>query len=273
MSHSNELISKKIICAKCGKEFTVTKEKRYFYGKNTPRFCSHHCANSRIQTQQMNEARRIKLKGISTGPSPNKGKELVARINRKCANSQCNNMFVTLSSSNVKYCKKCSHLFMGGFRENSGRSKHGYYKGIYCGSTYELVWVIYNLDHHIKFSRFPTMLESNGVRYIPDFLIDNEIQEIKGFGDKFKIERKCQVARDNGYDIVVLYKKDIQYMFDYVISKYNTNKFYELYDTFIPKYTYTCCHCGKQYDSEVNKKTNKNFCSRSCAGKYIASLN
>src|SRR6516164_8460315 len=31
----------------------------------------------------------------------------------------------------------------GGIRIGSGRSKSGYYKGIYCGSTYELCWVIY----------------------------------------------------------------------------------------------------------------------------------
>lgn len=28
---------------------------------------------------------------------------------------------------------------IGGYRKGSGRSKHGYYKGIYCGSTYELL--------------------------------------------------------------------------------------------------------------------------------------
>ena len=43
---------------------------------------------------------------------------------------------------------------LGGYREGSGRSKSGYYNGIYCGSTYELCWVIYALDTQVKFDRF-----------------------------------------------------------------------------------------------------------------------
>jgi hypothetical protein len=51
----------------------------------------------------------------------------------------------------------------GGYRIGSGRSKSGYYKGIYCGSTYELCWAIHALDHNIKFSRFDKKLEKDGV--------------------------------------------------------------------------------------------------------------
>ena len=42
----------------------------------------------------------------------------------------------------------------GGYRPGSGRAKTGYYKGIYCGSTYELAWVIYQIDNNKDFSRF-----------------------------------------------------------------------------------------------------------------------
>jgi len=59
----------------------------------------------------------------------------------------------------------------GGIRNGSGRSKCGYYNGIYCGSTYELCWVIYNLDHNISFTRFSGYLTDGKIKYYPDFYI------------------------------------------------------------------------------------------------------
>lgn len=41
----------------------------------------------------------------------------------------------------------------GGYREGSGRGKKGIYKGYYCDSSWELAYVIYNLEHDIKFER------------------------------------------------------------------------------------------------------------------------
>lgn len=272
MNNESELLTRKLICEKCHTSFEVTKPRKNFRGKNIPRFCSRVCANSRIQTDEMNNARRNKLKGISTGPSPFKGVEKTPRIIRKCANTKCENTFRILNSSAIKYCKRCSPLFNGGYRNGSGRAKHGYYKGIYCGSTYELVWVIYNIDHSIIFERFQGQLEHDGTRYIPDFLIGNTIHEIKGYCDELTVSKKCEVARKNGYDIVVEYKKDIQYMFDYVESKYNTKKLYELYDEYTPKYKYNCSYCGIEYCNEIKKKSELNFCSRQCAGKHIAKM-
>ena len=42
---------------------------------------------------------------------------------------------------------------VGGLRKGSGRGKKGHYKGLYCDSTYELIWTIYCLDHSINFKR------------------------------------------------------------------------------------------------------------------------
>ena len=41
----------------------------------------------------------------------------------------------------------------GGLRLGSGRGKKGWYNGFFCDSTYELVYVIYNLDNNIYFKR------------------------------------------------------------------------------------------------------------------------
>jgi hypothetical protein len=38
----------------------------------------------------------------------------------------------------------------GGYRKGSGRGKSGWYKEYWCDSTYELCWLIYQLDHSIK---------------------------------------------------------------------------------------------------------------------------
>ncbi|MEI7942893.1 MAG: hypothetical protein WCH76_06985 [Candidatus Riflemargulisbacteria bacterium] len=55
----------------------------------------------------------------------------------------------------------------GGYRRKSGRGKHGWYKGIWCDSSWELAWVMYHLDHGIPFERNKTSLSMSGrVKYI-----------------------------------------------------------------------------------------------------------
>lgn len=159
---------------------------------------------------------------------------------------------------------------MGGYRQGSGRSKSGYYKGIYCGSTYELCWVIYNIDHNIEFTRFPGLLERNGVKYYPDFLLADgkTIVETKGYEAQTSVDIKTAVAESYGYTVKVLRKDDLQYAFEYVTSLYNTTKYYTLYDGYKPKYAYVCSCCGNKYSKDRIIKTQEKFCSRKCAGKF-----
>lgn len=159
---------------------------------------------------------------------------------------------------------------MGGYRQGSGRSKSGYYKGIYCGSTYELCWVIHSLDHGIGFTRFPGKLESNGIVYYPDFLLNDgkTIVETKGYEAQQSVDKKSKVAESLGYVVKVLRKKDLEYAFEYVTKTYGTSKFFTLYDEYKPKYSYTCSHCNTPYETDKVLKTDTGFCSRSCAGKF-----
>jgi hypothetical protein len=164
---------------------------------------------------------------------------------------------------------------MGGYREGSGRSKHGYYKGVYCGSSYELCWVIYNLDHNIPFNRFEGYLSNEEIKYYPDFLIDNKIVEIKGYWTE-EVDKKTQLALEKGYEISVLYKEDLQYAFEYVSKQYGiTSKtsFHTLFDDHKPKYVLTCDNCGIEYFSERKPKSKTNFCSRKCCGIYARRKN
>ncbi len=75
---------------------------------------------------------------------------------------------------------------VGGIRRGGGYGKHGWYKGYWCDSSWELAWVIYNLDHGIKFERckekFEYEFEGKKYHYYPDFkLEDGTYVEIKGY--------------------------------------------------------------------------------------------
>jgi hypothetical protein len=157
----------------------------------------------------------------------------------------------------------------GGYRQGSGRAKIGYYKGIYCGSTYELCWVIYSLDHNIEFERFPTKLEKDGIIYYPDFLLGDgkTIIETKGFECQKKVAIKTKIAESLGYTVNVLRKDDLKHVFSYVEKTYSTKKFYELYDNYKPKYTYQCDCCSKEFVTDNKRKLKNKFCSRVCSGR------
>jgi hypothetical protein len=234
------------------------------------KFCSRSCANSRSRPPDVCEKLSNSLKGRKNH-SKNKGVLKVERINKECP--ECKNIFTDTAKSTKKYCSiHCVSLNLGGYRPGSGRSKSGYFKGIYCGSTYELCWLIYQLDHNLNVSRFEQTLISNGIKYIPDFYQDGKIIEIKGYEKENTVNIKTKVAQDNGYEVVVLRKEQLQKCFDYVKNKYNTQKYYDLYDGYKPKYEYCCSYCSTSFVSDKKRKTQITYCCRSCSMKGTAKL-
>ena len=185
-------------CYKCNKEH----DGAFGSGK----YCSKSCANSRgPRSEDFKSKVQSKLRGKE--PS-NKGKEMVKREIRYCAT--CNSEFIVTATSQKKYCSGKCNPEWGGYREGSGKAKSGYYKGIYCGSTYELVWVIYQIDHNVSFQRFEGVLSDNEIKYIPDFLIGNIIYEMKGFESEDSVDRKTQLAESKGYTVKVLRKEQFK---------------------------------------------------------------
>lgn len=243
-------------CPKCGTEH------------NKPgKFCSRVCANSRVFSEELKKAISAKLTG-RPGHNKNKGRQLVDRIQKNCP--ECSSTFFTTLIADGKYCSSnCGKKNIGGYRQGSGRSKSGYYKGIYCGSTYELCWVIYSLDHGIKFTRFSGFLENNGTKYYPDFLLDDgkTIIETKGYENQVLVDKKTAVAISHGYTVNVLRKDDLTHAFEYVKEKYSTTEYHTLYDGYKPKYNYTCSCCAVEFSRDSKKKTDKCYCSRSCSLK------
>jgi hypothetical protein len=233
-------------------------------------YCSVRCKNSR----EWSDGDKLK----KSQSAKNSYKVLKANRNRgsnklKLVCVYCNSEFY--SYKNQTYCSKECYLSdpnshkgkgFGGYREGSGRAKTGYYNGIYCGSTYELVWVIYQLDHSVQFERFEGVIEGDGIRYIPDFLIGNTIFEMKGYESDETVDQKTNLARIRGYDVVVLRKNDLKKEFEWVESSYTYRSICELYDDYKPKYTYKCSNCGDEFYRERKVKTNVKFCSRRCAG-------
>lgn len=107
----------------------------------------------------------------------------------------------------------------------SKRFKQGWYKGFHCDSSYELVYLIYCLDHNINIKRcnkvYEYFYEGSKHLYFPDFIINNDtIVEIKGYYTEL-VDIKTNSVNDMNYKI--LYKKDLQKEFEYVYQTYNVD--------------------------------------------------
>lgn len=153
----------------------------------------------------------------------------------------------------------------GGYRPNSGRSNSGYYKGIYCGSTYELAFLIWNLDNGINISRCDKIFEyEGGRRYYPDFEIEGKIFEIKGFHTE-EVSLKEAAVVNSGAEYEILYKSDLDPMIQYVKVKYGVKNLYDLYDKeVVPRYTYKCETCGAEIKTQIKRNAQYVFCNRKC---------
>lgn len=268
-----------MICEKCGKEFFEDwrKDQKTIKKNPIPRFCSRACANSRTQTKEIKEkiSKSIKLSEKAKIARNNIKKKFTIKISKVCPT--CGKTFETSKSKNKTFCcLSCWRKSSGGLRNGSGRSKSGYYKGIYCGSTYELCWVIYNLDHNIPFKRselkIPYSYEGKEYVYYPDFETENgTIVEIKGYHTNL-VDAKTNAAIKQGYKIKVLYEPNLQDIFNYVKNKYNTSDFAKLYDSSKQMFTYICDFCGKEFIRTKEIKSSTKFCSRKCCGKYMTKI-
>jgi hypothetical protein len=123
--------------------------------------------------------------------------------------------------------------------DNTVRSKYkfGTYAGYHCDSSWELAFVLYNLDHGVAFTRntscFP--YEYDGVihNYYPDFIIDNVYYEIKSYVDD-RVRSKCR-GFPSDKTLIILDQDKMQKYLSYCENKYGKN-FAELYDRSSPSW-------------------------------------
>lgn len=110
------------------------------------------------------------------------------------------------------------------------RAIQGVYKGYWCDSTWELAYVVYNLDNRIKFARnsqgFPYTWYRKVRHYYPDFILqDGTYVEIKGVMDG-KDRRKMDWFP---HPVRVLGPAEMKPYLDYAIVKYGTD-FHKLFE-------------------------------------------
>ena len=125
---------------------------------------------------------------------------------------------------------------LGGFVPDSkgGKEKRGYYKGLYCMSSWELAFVVYNLDKGeiVEQCKEHFDYEMNGEKhsYTPDFKIGNVYYEIKGWhrpDTDFKVN-----AFPKDKTLVLLDGKDQNEIYiKYAKEKYGTRFWEVLYES------------------------------------------
>lgn len=114
-----------------------------------------------------------------------------------------------------------------------GKGLRGYYKGFYCQSSWELAYVIYQLEHNIDIKRntkgFKYILDNIERSYFPDFyeVATNTYVEIKGYYDRKTKEKEKQFPKED--KLVIFREKEMKPILDYVISKYGKD-FTKLYN-------------------------------------------
>jgi len=176
----------------------------------------------------------------------------------------CNSNFITSTRSKTLYCSGKCNPNVGGLRKGSGRGKSGYYKGIWCDSTYELVWVIYRLDHNLIVERFKNKIFNDNLTYFPDFIENNTIYEIKGFLTQEVFDKK-KLAESFGYIVEILLFEDLKKEFDWVKNNYQYSQIEELYDNYKPKYSYICDYCNKNFTTNIKRTKELKYCSNKCS--------
>ena len=243
-------------CPICGNEYTIQVRHKQFEQGKYKKTCSDKCAKQLTALNTNKESKNEKiansLKGKSTWiagmrlvdkkwvqvDDPN----LVKNHSRIC--KYCGNIFSTLIRKRSKYCSddckikdmhdKLSAVAkennLGGYHPNSiKKHHHGTYKGIHCDSSWELAYLVWCLEHDISIKRCEEIryykLNKKTLKYFPDFIVDNQIIEIKGYFDE-----KSRIKSEQNPDIKVLFYDDLKEMIEYTINKYGNNFWEILYD-------------------------------------------
>ena len=201
-------------CKKCGTEFEPIK--------GLVSYCSLKCRNSRTFSDESKLKKSIANKGNVPWNTGIRWGTIISIC------LYCGNDITHWISTPKKFHADCWRKCAGGLRKGSGRSKHGWYKGIWCDSSYELAWVIYQLDHNIPFTRntisYEYIFNGKQYQYYPDFIQDNQLIEIKGFVNEQTLAKIKSVP-----ELVVLMREDLKKEFDYVIATYGKD-FIKLYN-------------------------------------------
>lgn len=117
----------------------------------------------------------------------------------------------------------------GGYVKGSGRGKKGWYKDIFCDSSWELAYVLWCHDRSKSIKRctekFPYEWEGSTRYYHPDFVVDGTVVEIKGY---YTNQFKAKIEQ-TPIPILVIGKAEMVPILEYIVDKYGKN-FVQLYE-------------------------------------------
>ena len=235
-------LNEELVCDFCGEHFL--RKQRDASNKSGRHFCSIECgmkfSNSFATSESARKALSFKMKQLFQEGKiqpRNKGKKygpnkkklaIYLRNPHKC--KTCGAV-VPYERRESNYC--CSeHAPKGGIRRGSSHGKKGWYKGYWCDSSWELAYVIYNMERNIDFKRnyeyFDYQFKGKTYKYYPDFIMnDGTLVEVKGYNSK-KWQAKLKAFPKNR-KLQVLYRSDMKPILEYVTQRYGKN-FISLYE-------------------------------------------
>jgi len=121
----------------------------------------------------------------------------------------------------------------GGYRHGSGRGIKGWYKGMFCDSSWELAFVLWSEMHNKDIERnkstFAYIWNDKIRKYLPDFIVDNQFVEIKGWLSPQNQAKISQFPHDK-YQLNVYTEAHMKPIISEVIQRYGKD-FVRLYNT------------------------------------------
>lgn len=168
---------------------------------------------------------------------------------RSCANSkpQTKEAKLKIRQSVLKTIYNNDSIHSPQLREKSKSHTFGYYKGIFCGSSYELAFLAATLLNGVNIERCPIKLyyihplDQKQHVYIPDFYLPetNTIVEIKSelsiYYNEEEVKAKNKAVTNSGYNLLYVPDQDIIGYFDIVKKHFEVTDITCLYDDAIIK--------------------------------------
>ena len=209
----------KFICEHCGQEFLRRQNKGQ-------RFCSNKCRALHLKPNFLDNNYRplnYNFNKIRYCLICNK------KLHHCTKTGYCKEHFIEYSNFKQKISITQKLNGSGGYNFGSGGGKKGKYDNILFDSSWELAFYLYYKEHNLFIERCKEkrkyIYENKEYNYIPDFITNEGIIEIKGY-DTLRSKAK----QEYNQDIKVLHYNDIKYILDYIKDKYRTDfykKFYE----------------------------------------------
>lgn len=123
-------------------------------------------------------------------------------------------------------------------RVHHDRNYYGTYKGYECDSSWELAYVIYNIDNNVKFQRntefFLYTFNGSIHKYFPDFVLeDGTFVEVKGITTDRDIAKWRDFPKEKS--LLIIDEKAIRPYIEYCVKVYGKN-YVEMYDDDCPSW-------------------------------------